>query len=92
MGVAESISIASAVSLIYLPTLCCFVAGCSSGIYFKEVEDGIIIKPLGKPFLFFPSKLSSGKYEYSNGEKKASADFKKEPMKLLDINLSKIGK
>ena len=72
--------------------LCCFVAGCGShGIYFKEVEDGIIIKPLEKQFLFFTSKLSSGKYEYANGDKKASADFKKEPMKLIDLNLAKLG-
>lgn len=79
--------------IILLALMCLFSSGCGShGIYFKEVEDGIIIKPLNRQFLFFPSKLASGKYEYSNNGKTAVADFKKEPMKLIDISFPMIKK
>lgn len=69
--------------------LVAFLSGCgSSGIYFKEVEDGIQIRPLGKGFWFFKPKLPAGNYSYSYDDKKGEADFKKEPMKLIDLNFN----
>ena len=77
--------------LIFLIVI--LLSGCGSqGIRFRETKTGIVIQPVGKKFMFFSPKLSPGKYEYSNGEKKASADFKKEPMKLLDLNFSGLKK
>lgn len=83
------------IRMVLIIIISIMLSGCASpGVAFKEYDDKIeIVAKNADGFLsaLFGARLPAGDYECEFGEHKKASFSTKTDLKLLDLNLSKLG-